>query len=420
MSAASIRADGVPLRLKGVGKEYKLYDSPRARLNALLTGRAMHRSHWALRDVDLELARGQCLGVIGHNGAGKSTLLKLITGTLQPTQGQVVRAGRVTAILELGAGFHPDFTGRQNLYFAGNLIGIAHDEMATLEHQVLAFAEIGEAIDRPVKTYSSGMTVRLAFALVTAVEPDLLIIDEALAVGDQNFQKKCIERISEFRRRGCTILFCSHSPYHVRQLCDVVLWLDQGRVMRFGETERVLLAYETHTRSLSPVREDAIAAEAASLAVGTHAHAVAAREGAGQGEAAILSVQIADLLVDGSAHGEPPLLDANDLVATITVRGLADEQPHIGFMIEQSRGVGITSIMSDEDGAVLRRLGDGTWRAVLRFPDLPLHTGEYVVSVYLFDHTGLVVLDQWYQFQHLRFVASTRMPGLVRLPHEWS
>lgn len=107
-------------------------------------------------------------------------------------------------------------------------------------------------------------------------------------------------------------------------------------------------------------------------------------------------------------------------MATITVRGLADEQPHIGFMIEQSRGVGITSIMSDEDGAVLRRLGDGTWRAVLRFPDLPLHTGEYVVSVYLFDHTGLVVLDQWYQFQHLRFVASTRMPGLVRLPHEWS
>ena len=185
----------VPVRLDGVGKEYRLYDSPRARLRALLTGRALHRSHWALRDVSLELRRGQCLGVVGSNGAGKSTLLKLITGTLQPSCGQLARSGRVTAILELGAGFHPDFTGRQNLYFGGSLIGIGHDEMAALEPQVLAFAEIGEAIDRPVKTYSSGMVVRLAFALVTAVEPDLLIIDEALAVGDQNFQAKCVARI---------------------------------------------------------------------------------------------------------------------------------------------------------------------------------------------------------------------------------
>ena len=182
----------VPVRLDGVGKEYRLYDSPRARLRALLTGRALHRSHWALRDVSLELRRGQCLGVVGSHGACKSTLLKLITGTLQPSCGQLARSGRVTAILELGAGFHPDFTGRQNLYFGGSLIGIGHDEMAALEPQVLAFAEIGEAIDRPVKTYSSGMTVRLAFALVTAVEPDLLIIDEALAVGDQHFQKKCV------------------------------------------------------------------------------------------------------------------------------------------------------------------------------------------------------------------------------------
>ena len=159
----------VPVRLDGVGKEYRLYDSPRARLRALLTGRALHRSHWALRDVSLELRRGQCLGVVGSNGAGKSTLLKLITGTLQPSCGQLARSGRVTAILELGAGFHPEFTGRQNLYFGGSLIGIGHDEMAALEPQVLAFAEIGEAIDRPVKTYSSGMVVRLAFALVTAV-----------------------------------------------------------------------------------------------------------------------------------------------------------------------------------------------------------------------------------------------------------
>jgi lipopolysaccharide transport system ATP-binding protein len=214
--------------------------------------------------VSLELARGQCLGVVGHNGAGKSTLLKLICGTVQPTQGRVERHGRITAILELGAGFHPDFTGRQNLYFGGSLIGIEHDQMARLEAQVLAFAEIGEAIDRPVKTYSSGMVVRLAFALVTAVEPDLLIIDEALAVGDQRFQKKCIERIEAFRANGCTILFCSHSPYHVRQLCDVALWLDHGRVMELGPTEPVIGAYEMHTRMLAaPAASDEAKAAAA-------------------------------------------------------------------------------------------------------------------------------------------------------------
>ena len=396
----------MPLRLAGVGKEYRLYDSPRARLKALLTGRALHRSHWALRDVSLELARGQCLGVVGSNGAGKSTLLKLITGTLQPSCGRIERQGRITAILELGAGFHPDFTGRQNLYFGGSLIGIEAEQMARLEAGVLAFAEIGEAIDRPVKTYSSGMVVRLAFALVTAVEPDLLIIDEALAVGDQHFQKKCIERIEQFRRNGCTILFCSHSPYHVRQLCDVALWLDRGQVKGFGDTESVLLAYETHSRLAAPA--------AAQPPAGAPPQAMR------NGSAAILSVRLDNLVEPAPGSEAPALLRGRDLVARIEVRGIADERPHIGFMIEQSRGVGITSVVSHEDGAVPTRLPDGRWAAVLTFPDLPLHTGEYVISVYLFDASGLVVYEQWYQFLHFRFVADTRMPGLVRLPHHWS
>ena len=423
-----VHAAPVPLRLEGVGKEYLLYDSPRARLKALLTGRALHRSHWALRDVSFEVRRGQCVGVVGHNGAGKSTLLKLITGTLQPSTGRLTRVGRVTAILELGAGFHPDFTGRQNLYFAGNLIGIPHEEMRRLEAQVLAFAEIGDAIDRPVKTYSSGMTVRLAFALVTAVEPDLLIIDEALAVGDQHFQKKCVERIQAFRDSGCTILFCSHSPYHVRQLCDVALWLDGGRVMQFGPTEPVLGAYEMHMRLLAAPASppaagldalivpservdgvaDARAAQAAAAAAPRQPHQADA-------SAAILAVDVADL-----DDGDPPLLQSRDLVATITVRGHGDERPNVGFMIEQSRGVGITSLATHEEGAAPAPLEPGVWRSVLTFPDLPLHSGEYVISVYLFDQSGLVVYDQWYQFLHFRFVTPTLMPGMVRLPHRWS
>ena len=399
------------LSLQGVGKEYRLYDSPRARLKALLTGRALHRSHWALRDVSLQLQRGQSLGVVGSNGAGKSTLLKLITGTLQPTTGRIRRQGRITAILELGAGFHPEFTGRQNLYFGGSLIGIAAEQMQQLEPEVLAFAEIGEAIDRPVKTYSSGMVVRLAFALVTAVQPDVLIIDEALAVGDQYFQKKCIDRIQQFRDQGCTILFCSHSPYHVRQLCDRALWLDGGRVMELGPTEDVVGAYEMHLRLQQSPGLSAADMSASPDAVTQVARKTVTAEA---GQACILSVDVADLDNDS-----PPLLQSRDLVVTITVRGRGEERPNIGFMIEQWQGVGITSLATHEDGAAPVPVEPGVWRSVLRFPDLPLHTGQYVISAFLFDHSGLVVYEQWLHFMHFRFVRPTLMPGLVRLPHEW-
>ena len=399
----------VPIRLEGVGKEYRLYDSPRARLKALLTGRALHQSHWALQGVSLALRRGQCLGVVGHNGAGKSTLLKLITGTLQPSTGTLLRSGRVTAILELGAGFHPDFTGRENLYFGGSLIGIGREEMAALEPQVLAFAEIGEAIDRPVKTYSSGMTVRLAFALVTAVQPDLLIIDEALAVGDQHFQKKCVERIMAFKANGCTILFCSHSFYHIRRLCDTALWIDAGRVQMQAETEAVVAAYEVHTRlrenPLPELAEAALAAHQASTA----AAAVGRRAGA----------RIVSLVVDGLDGDVPPRLLGSDLRVVVTAQVDADETPHMLIMLEQYQGTGITSEATNADGVYPVRLPSGDWQAVLTFPDLPLHSGEYVVSAYLFDSAGVVVYDEWYQYLHFRFVNPRLTPGLVRLPHFW-
>ena len=403
-------AGQAPLQLEGVGKEYRLYDSPRARLKALLTGRALHRSHWALQGVSLRLERGQCLGVVGSNGAGKSTLLKLICGTLQPSHGQIQRRGRVTAILELGAGFHPEFTGRQNLYFGGSLIGIEAEQMARLEPEVLAFAEIGDAIDRPVKTYSSGMAVRLAFALVTAVQPDLLIIDEALAVGDQHFQKKCIERIQAFRDAGCTILFCSHSPYHVRHLCDVALWLDHGRVMAFGDTEAVLGAYENHSRLLdAPAQAEEAPAPASIYERGPES-------------AMILSCELANLAdpEDGDDAAQAPRrVMGPDLVATITARGKPGERPNVGFMIEQDRGVGITSLATHEEGAGPVEVEPGIWRSVLTFPDFPLHSGDYVISVFLFDETGLVTYDLWFKFMVFRWVSPTLMPGLVHLPHRW-
>ena len=409
------------LSVQGVGKEYKLYSSPRARLKALLTGRAAHRSHWALRGVSFDLRRGHCIGVIGDNGAGKSSLLKLLAGTLQPSMGSIERVGRVTAILELGAGFHPDFSGRDNLYFGGSLIGIDHAEMVRLESSIIEFCELGEALDRPVKTYSSGMAVRLAFALVTAVQPDVLIIDEALAVGDQHFQKKCIERIMAFRSNGCTILFCSHSPYHIRHLCDVALWLDGGQVAQFGATEPVLAAYDQHTRKRQR-EEQALACSGTRIVTGREIIPVSPEPDAplsaiDAGSACILSVDVKEL---GEPQGDRPgVLHSSDLVVTITVRGRGNERPNIGFMIEQSKGVGITSLATHEDGAVPVQLEDGSWRSVLSFPELPLHTGDYVISAYLFDETGMAVYDEWFQFLHFSFIFPKPLPGLVRLPHRW-
>ena len=430
------------LRAEGLSKAYKLYTSPRQRLKALLTGRATHTSHWALREVSFSLRRGQCVGVVGDNGAGKSSLLKLLAGTMQPSSGTLHRVGRVTAILELGAGFHPEFTGRQNLYFAGSLIGIGAEHMRTLEAEIVDFSELGAAMDRQVKTYSSGMTVRLAFALVTAVQPDVLIVDEALAVGDQHFQKKCIERILAFRNQGCTILFCSHSPYHIRHLCDVAMWLKDGQLQMMDETELVLAAYDAHTRqrqatdaaaatvpsadavlaaqalSPSPLQVSSTAPDAASTAPDAASAALPAPLAPASGDrsgACLLAVEVQNL----DAEGAPRRLRSNDLVVTISARGQGDEAPHMGFMIEQSQGVGITSLATHEDGVQPRRLADGTWQVQLHFPDLPLHTGDYVISAYLFDATGLVVYDEWFQFLHFRFVFPKVLPGLVRLPHQW-
>lgn len=412
MSSSAMQAPPV-LEVSGLGKEYRLYPSARSRLKALITGRSHHQSHWALSEVSFSLQRGQCLGVVGNNGAGKSSLLKLMAGTMQPTTGHIARMGRVTAILELGAGFHPDFTGRDNLYFGGSLIGIGAHAMRELEDSIIAFSELGAAIDRPVKTYSSGMVVRLAFALVTAMEPDLLIIDEALAVGDQHFQKKCVERIDAFRRNGCTILFCSHSLYHVRQLCDVALWLDGGRQRAFGDTEGVLASYEAHVRAQDPALAPMEADITASHAPAIHTPRTTGRPP--QGQAGIVSVQVENL----DTAETPAVLRSPDLVVTVVAQAPEDECPSIGIMLEQAHGVGITSVTTHNDGVQPQSLGNGLWRARLHCPDLPLHTGEYVLSLYLFDSQGLVVYEEWMRCVLFKHRHPLSMPGLVRLPHHW-
>jgi ABC-type polysaccharide/polyol phosphate transport system ATPase subunit len=227
-----------------VSKLYLLYRSPAQRFFDLMLGRASHAQRFtALDGVSLRVERGETLGLIGRNGAGKSTLLSTISGVLTPSAGSVRVDGRLGALLELGAGFHPDYTGRENVYMAASLLGLSRDEIERRFDAVASFAAIGAHLDQPVRTYSSGMFVRLAFAVHTALEPDVLIIDEALAVGDAAFQVKCFRRLRELKERGTAIVLVTHDTQSVRMFCDRVIWLENGRVQMEGDPARVCAEY---------------------------------------------------------------------------------------------------------------------------------------------------------------------------------
>lgn len=232
------------LRIQNLGKVYKRYPHNRARLwEWLQPSRQRHIEHWALRGVSFEVHPGESVGFIGNNGAGKSTLLKIIVGTTHPNEGHVELGGRIAALLELGMGFHPEFTGRQNAYMSGQILGHTGSQITQLMPEIEAFAEIGDYLDQPLRTYSSGMIVRLAFSVATAVRPEILIVDEALSVGDAYFQHKSFERIRQFRDAGTTLLFVSHSPGAVKSLCSRAILLDRGLLIRDGEPDTILDYY---------------------------------------------------------------------------------------------------------------------------------------------------------------------------------
>jgi lipopolysaccharide transport system ATP-binding protein len=233
------------ITISNIGKSYKQYHSQWLRLKEWLSpfSHSYHQLKWVLQDISFTIKPGEAVGVIGINGAGKSTLLKIITGTTQPTTGSIKITGQVAALLELGMGFHPDFTGRQNAYMAGQLLGMGVDEITQLMTEIEAFAEIGDYIDQPVRVYSSGMQMRLAFSLATARRPDVLIIDEALSVGDAYFQHKSFNRIREYRQQGTTLLIVSHDKASIQSICDRAILLENGRVAMEGNPEAVMDFY---------------------------------------------------------------------------------------------------------------------------------------------------------------------------------
>ena len=245
--------DDIAIRVQQLGKRYQIYETPRDRLKQFVlprfyklagaTPKQYCRDFWALDDVSFEVKRGETVGIIGRNGSGKSTLLQMICGTLSPTHGHVEVNGRVAALLELGAGFNPEFTGRENIFMNGALLGLSKQEVEARYDDIVAFADVGMFIDQPVKMYSSGMFVRVAFAIAASLDPSILIVDEALAVGDLAFQAKCMVRLRELMDAGTTVLFVSHDMSSVRNICSKVLWLKQGRAVAYGDPREVVGAY---------------------------------------------------------------------------------------------------------------------------------------------------------------------------------
>ena len=231
------------IEIRNISKTYRLYRRPIDRLKEAILRRRFHQPFESLKDISFVVPFGETIGIIGENGAGKSTLLKILAGTLTPTTGEIRIQGRVAALLELGAGFHPEFTGRQNIFLNAALQGLRESEILDCERPIIDFAELGPFIDRPLKTYSSGMVMRLAFSIATSIAPDILIIDEALSVGDQRFQQKCIERMVGFRNRKKTIIVCSHSMYLINELCAETLWLANGRICSRGPSANVISEY---------------------------------------------------------------------------------------------------------------------------------------------------------------------------------
>ena len=386
---------GPLLSLSSVGKDYAKTDHNAARVRLvfdLLRGHAVAHAFRALDDVSFQLAAGESLGIIGENGAGKSTLLKIVAGVIAPTRGKVAVQGRVGALLELGSGFHPEYTGLANIDLAAALLGLVPSEIAAKREEIIAFADIGSHIQDPIKHYSSGMVVRLGFAVATALTPDVLVTDEVLAVGDESFQKKCIAWMERYLAEGGTLLLCSHSMYHVQKLCRNALWLKAGRVERYGSSAEITQAYLAY-------HEEKGAAAKRPIAVPT------------AGEAGTYAIESLSLDPDARIRSG----------GTLTVRGhVVSPQgsvPVIRLGLVRADGTPVYGVSSDMDRVALARIDNRRLSFTLTFPELPLLPGKYLIRVHVLDQGGTGLFDS----VEKSFVVEgdTRELGLVRMAHRW-
>ncbi|MGE5414769.1 MAG: ABC transporter ATP-binding protein [Syntrophomonadaceae bacterium] len=396
MSELAVRADRV-------SKTYRVYASGADRLRELLFRRPRHREFHALSDVSFELPRGKALGIIGENGAGKSTLLKIVAGTTLATSGSIERRGTVASILELGMGFHPEFTGRDNARLNAALLGLGPAEIRRRLPEIRDFAELGEFFDRPVRTYSSGMVLRLAFAVATHADAEVLIVDEALSVGDGYFQKKSVDRITDFHRRGGTLLFCSHAMYYVALLCDGAVWLKNGAVAAQGAALPVVRAYEAFLREKERAR-----------VAGLEDAPPAATDG--RKPARLTEV----FLHDGSGYARSDFAAGETLAVEIAFE---TEDPSLSFQLRVGvdREDGVQAFAMDTRSEPWAPLsGRRRHRVRLIVPELPLAQGDFTVYVYLGDEKALHVHDARILKPGFSVAAPEYVVGMVAPRHLWT
>ena len=384
-------------------KIYKVYSSPWDRLRELVTRRPRHRAFHALADVTFDLPRGEGLAIIGENGAGKSTLLKILAGITAPSAGTMVVRGKVASILELGSGFHPELTGRQNIVLNAAMLGLSETELKRKMPDIIAFSELGEFIDQPVKCYSTGMAMRLGFSIATQVEPDVLIIDEALSVGDGYFQKKCMDRLLRFVDAGGTLLFCSHAMYYVSAFCQRALWMRHGRVEAIGPVLDVVRAYESFLVAKGAATE--AAAPAAPPATGEPQRAAPAR---------LTSVRLIGAPAEDAVYapGEPWELEVEWETADPRL-GF-----HAGIGINRIDEVEVFSFSTRADG-LAARTGATAYTLRLLLPRLPLVKGEFTIYAFLLDEEGLHIYDQRIVRRAFSVLSPAYTFGLFDADHSW-
>ncbi|MDP4782984.1 MAG: ABC transporter ATP-binding protein [Gammaproteobacteria bacterium] len=400
--------------VENINKDFKIYERPQDRLAEIILRRPKHKLYHVLRDISFAVPDGQSVGIIGDNGAGKSTLLKLLVGTLQPTSGSIRTHGQVAALLELGAGFHPEFTGRRNIYLNASLLGVPDDDIAALERDIIDFSELGDFIDRPVKTYSSGMYVRLAFSIATMVRPDILVIDEALSVGDLAFQKKCVQRMNDFRQQNKTMAFCSHSMFHVQELCDIAIWIEKGEIREMGDSHKVVGNYEdfcNNKKSYTSVVEDLPPVP------------TVAAKGTGESQESLLQdCKINSLSVRNTRGEEITSIDAlSDVVLEMEVEVLNDEmEGHFGFAFMRSAEEPIASFLTtNAEGVELRRYTRGeVFKVRLVVEKVAMRVGDFYVLGGLADKSGLL----WYEtkFSKLLSMSANKGVGPITMQATWT
>jgi lipopolysaccharide transport system ATP-binding protein len=391
------------LRLSHIGKDYARSTRRSGHLRLLLDllrGNPPTDSYRALDDVSFTLQRGESLGVIGENGAGKSTLLKIIAGVIPPTRGSLAVHGKISALLELGSGFHPEYTGLENIRLAGSLAGLNDREVRAKRDEIIDFADIGEHIHQPIKTYSSGMIVRLGFAVATAVKPEILITDEVLAVGDESFQKKCIAWQEEYLNGGGTLLLCSHSMYHVQKLCRHALWMHNGKVERYGPASDVTTEYLVY-------HEEKATAERR-----RHPHYLGSEGGA---------YAVARLELCGPQLANGANLSRLRMGDTLTIAGelsSADGRPPgVSIGIVRIDGTPVYGIVSEADQYRPVRMDSNRFAFQLEFPELALLPGKYSIRAHALDPEGMRLFDT--VERELFIEGATRELGLCRLNHRW-